>query len=86
MAFGEDLDELVEKTGGLLGKYETWERVRLSDIANVVNGYAFKSKYFSKDEGEPIIRIRDVLSGGTGTLYNGPRIDGCLTSAPMAQI
>lgn len=76
MAFGEDLDELVEKTGGLLGKFETWERVRLSDIANVVNGYAFKSKHFSKDTGEPLIRIRDVISGETGTLYDGPRIDG----------
>ncbi len=76
MAFGEDLDELVEKTGGLLGKFETWERVRLSNIANVVNGYAFKSKYFSRDDGEPLIRIRDILSGETGTLYNGPRIDG----------
>jgi len=76
MAFGEDLDKLVEETGGLLSKHPSWERVRIDDVTEVVNGFAFKSKYFSKNEGDPLVRIRDILSGETGTLYNGPTVEG----------
>ncbi|WLQ14239.1 restriction endonuclease subunit S [Hahella aquimaris] len=74
MAFTKDIEELIkEDSSGLLSKHESWERVLISDIALVINGYAFKSAYFnSKGEGLPLIRIRDVISGDTETYYDGP--------------
>ncbi|MFD4998086.1 restriction endonuclease subunit S [Streptomyces buecherae] len=57
---------------GLLGRHSTWERVRLGEIASVLNGFAFKSDYFNHDgSGTPLIRIRDVSRGSTETHYSG---------------
>lgn len=53
---------------------ERWERVRLHELADVQNGFAFKSKFFSKgaaDNAMPLIRIRDVGKDGTETYYSG---------------
>lgn len=74
MAFTKSIEELIkEDKSGLLSKHESWERVSISDIANVVNGYAFKSSYFNNSgKGLPLIRIRDVVSGKTETFYDGP--------------
>lgn len=45
-----------------------WEMVRLGDVADLVNGYAFDSKAFNNESnGMPIIRIRDVVRGYTDT-------------------
>lgn len=55
----------------LLVKHETWERVNLSLIATVQNGYAFSSKYFTKGIGLPLIRIRDINDNDTEDYYNG---------------
>lgn len=45
-----------------------WEMVRLGDVCDVVNGYAFDSRFFNAvGEGMPIIRIRDVVRGFTET-------------------
>ena len=76
MAFGEDLSELIRSDTALLVKHQSWERVKLSDVASVKNGFAFKSRYFGKEEGKPIVRIRDVLPGTTTTLYSGPDVEG----------
>lgn len=47
--------------------------VKLGDVCEVQNGFAFDSKCFSTDESEgmPLIRIRDILNGYTNTYYSG---------------
>ncbi len=73
MALTMPVLEIVEKsTNPLLSKHSTWERVLLGNIADVLNGFAFKSSFFNKDKGIPLIRIRDVKAGYTETYYNGP--------------
>ena len=46
--------------------------VRLGDVSDILNGFAFESNKFSKDSKYiPIIRIRDVLRGWSNTFYSG---------------
>ncbi|MBW2940511.1 restriction endonuclease subunit S [Zhongshania aquimaris] len=74
MAFTKSIEELInEDTTGLLSKHDSWERVRLTDVAIVLNGFAFSSNHFnSVGKGLPLIRIRDIVSGETNTFYDGP--------------
>lgn len=66
-------DDIVrESTSGLLAAHESWERVRLGDVANVLNGFAFRSSFFTKSEGVPLLRIRDVGQSATDACYSGP--------------
>lgn len=65
----------AESTGapGLLAVAPDWSRVRLGDVAQVVNGAAFSSQHFNAlGTGMPLIRIRDVKSSSTNTWYDGP--------------
>jgi type I restriction enzyme, S subunit len=55
----------------LLGKAAHWERVRLGDVADVQNGFAFRSELFDRVTGVPLIRIRDVNSTTTEHRYAG---------------
>lgn len=72
MSFSANLDDVVaENHSKLLGKHPSWARVRLKEVATVLNGFAFKSFRFSKSEGTPLIRIRDILRGETETFYQG---------------
>jgi type I restriction enzyme, S subunit len=65
-------DEIVQESeSALLAIHSSWERTRLADVADVLNGFAFKSVSFSKSEGVPLLRIRDVGSSGTETNYVG---------------
>lgn len=65
-------DEIVRNsTSSLLGTHTSWERVRLGDVADVLNGFAFKSTLFSREDGMPLIRIRDVGSHTTQVRYAG---------------
>jgi type I restriction enzyme S subunit len=66
-------DEIVEKSSSpLLVAHPTWERVRLSEIADVLNGFAFKSAQFDRgDDGVPLMRIRDVGRDAIDTNYLG---------------
>lgn len=49
-----------------------WQSVRLGELLEVQNGYAFSSKKFSEAEGMPLIRIRDLKnSGRTAVLFSG---------------
>jgi type I restriction enzyme M protein len=49
-----------------------WPMVKLRELLEVQNGYAFDSKHFSDSKlGTPIIRIRDVNSGFSETYYDG---------------
>ncbi|MEU0990717.1 restriction endonuclease subunit S [Streptomyces sp. NPDC005953] len=57
---------------GLLSCHPSWERVQLGAIADVLNGFAFKSHSFNHaGDGLPLIRIRDVSRGATETYYSG---------------
>jgi type I restriction enzyme S subunit len=56
-----------------LGQIPThWEIGRLKEHARVVNGFPFDSKYFDRDEGAPLVRIRDLYSGSAEVNYTGP--------------
>lgn len=61
MALGRKPIEIVnEGKHQLLTKAEHWDRIYLKEVAKVQNGYAFSSEYFTKSEGIPLIRIRDI--------------------------
>jgi type I restriction enzyme S subunit len=55
----------------LLAIHKTWKRIPLKEIAHVQNGFAFKSSLFTKSEGMPLIRIRDISNGKTQHFYSG---------------
>lgn len=77
MSFGEDVATLVsESKDPLLAAADRWERVPLGAVATILNGFPWKSEHFGKSTGVPLIRIRDVTTGATETLYEGPITDG----------
>jgi type I restriction enzyme, S subunit len=50
----------------------TWNKLKLGDLLEVQNGYAFNSKKFNTLDGMPLIRIRDLKNGvSTKTYYTG---------------
>ncbi|WP_342708777.1 restriction endonuclease subunit S [Bradyrhizobium sp. B124] len=77
MSFGEDIRSLVnEALDPALSKAGSWARIPLGQVATILNGYPWKSKYFDNTTGVALIRIRDVTTGMTETFYNGPTVDG----------
>ncbi|RZD61778.1 hypothetical protein C0Q58_15010 [Streptomyces albidoflavus] len=69
-----ELVAAAERSGspGLLARHQTWERVSLGEIADVLNGFPFKSHEFNHDnDGIPLIRIRDVGCDTSQTFYSG---------------
>ena len=53
--------ELVESMFGVNGGYTMkWEMVRLGDVCEINQGYAFKSENF-KSDGIPLIRISNII-------------------------
>lgn len=72
MSLSIPVADIVEANrNGLLGAHSSWERVLLSDVATVQNGFAFPSSLFSKGDGVPLLRIRDVLRGETEATFTG---------------
>lgn len=72
MSFTANINEIVaENRNKLLGNHPSWKRVRLKEVATILNGYPFESARFTKDKGTPLIRIRDILDGSTETFYDG---------------
>src|SRR5712691_8002707 len=72
MSFTASLGEIVtENRNRLLGAGPSWQRIRLKEVATILNGFPFESKRFSKTEGLPLLRIRDIVPGRTKTFYNG---------------
>lgn len=73
MSLSVPVTEIVETSDDpLLQRADHWDRVRLGDIADILNGYAFSSEYFNQGgEGLPLIRIRDVGSDTTDAIYAG---------------
>ena len=48
------------------------DKIKISDISQIVSGYAFDSKLFTDDaQFKPLIRIRDLKKGYTETFYKG---------------
>lgn len=77
MSFSASIEELIyTSTSPLISSAPWWNRVSLGDIANILNGYPFKSTAFNKAEGIPVIRIRDVTAGKVITYYQGSPVDG----------
>lgn len=49
-----------------------WVETPIGDVAQVLSGFAFKSEFFNKSEGIPLIRIRDLPKrDSTEALYSG---------------
>jgi type I restriction enzyme S subunit len=72
MNFSASVEILVaESNNGLVSKADWWDRIPLLKVAKVLNGFPFKSEFFSAQNGVPIIRIRDVTSGSISTFYTG---------------
>jgi type I restriction enzyme, S subunit len=72
MALGRKPIEIVnDGKHHLLAKADHWERIYLREVAKVQNGCAFSSTNFSKDQGLPLIRIRDIDSETTIDKYKG---------------
>jgi type I restriction enzyme S subunit len=64
--------EIVSESGDpLLAIHPSWDRVPLADIATILNGFAFQSKFFSNEPGMPLLRIRDVSNNSTSCRYQG---------------
>jgi type I restriction enzyme, S subunit len=60
-------------TSPLLAKHPDWPRVELREVADVINGAAYASRFFNREgEGLPLVRIRDVGKQRTETFYAGP--------------
>lgn len=65
-------DEIVAgSSSDLLAVHPSWERVRLGEVAAVLNGLAFRSTQFSKTDGVPLLRIRDVGKAATDVRFVG---------------
>ncbi len=60
-----------ESTSPLLDAHPRWPRVPLGSVATILNGAAFKSSQFRRDEGIPLIRIRDISNAETSVRYSG---------------
>jgi type I restriction enzyme, S subunit len=72
MALSRKPAEIVDEgTHTLLVKAPWWERVFVSEIATVQNGYPFESEAFTHGEGMPLIRIRDITETSTENFYKG---------------
>lgn len=72
MALGRKPIEIVRSgKHKLLVKADHWERIYLHEVATVQNGFAFISSDFSKEEGLPLIRIRDIDNNFTVDRFKG---------------
>lgn len=77
MSFGEAIMDLVsESLHPILQSAQSWQRVPLAQVVDILNGYPWPSSGFSADRGQPVIRIRNVLEGETSTFYDGEIVDG----------
>ena len=48
-----------------------WEMKRLTDLAVLVNGFPFDSKLFTRSDGIPLVRIRDLFTTATEVNWAG---------------
>lgn len=77
MSFSASIADLVEhSTSPLVQIASSWKRVELGNVAEILNGFPWKSAFFNEQTGVPVIRIRDVTSGETNTRYRGDVVEG----------
>ncbi len=48
-----------------------WERKRIKETADLINGYPFDSKKFEAGKGTPLVRIRDIRASKTEVGFVG---------------
>ena len=60
---------------------EHWEIGRLSDVADLTNGYPFDSEMFDPIEGMPLVRIRDLYTEETEVKWSGEIVSEALIDA-----
>jgi type I restriction enzyme S subunit len=71
MSLVVSLEEIIGEERGLLSRHPSWPRVALGKVAEILNGFPFKSDGFNREIGFSIIRIRDLSTGRTETRYDG---------------
>jgi type I restriction enzyme S subunit len=52
-----------------------WTIARISELTILLNGYPFDSEFFTRGEGTPLVRIRDLNGDETEVNYVGPIIE-----------
>lgn len=76
MALSLTPQQIVDKDEyDLLKIAGSWLRVPLQAVATVQNGFAFKSEFFDRTDGMPLIRIRDVTKEETEHRYRGEYLE-----------
>jgi type I restriction enzyme S subunit len=58
-----------------------WEVARISELATLLNGYPFDSEFFTRGEGAPLVRIRDLNAEETEVNYVGPVVESAWIEA-----
>src|ERR1700748_1601824 len=77
MSFSASVSDLGEGASSpLVQASPQWPRVALGRVATILNGFPFKSEYFTNGAGDPLIRIRDVTADASDTRYAGPQVEG----------
>lgn len=72
MSFTASLEDIVrENFNGLLGCPSRWARIPLGELTIIKNGIPLAASAFNASEGEPVVRIRNVVEGRTETFYRG---------------
>ena len=51
-----------------------WDVKRLTDLANLINGFPFDSKLFDRYNGTPLVRIRDLFTTATEVKWSGDSV------------
>ena len=64
--------ELLQVSNDLNKKIsDKWITIPVKDFAEIINGGAFKSKFFNKTKGMRLVRIRDLTQNRLPTFYDG---------------
>lgn len=74
MSFTESLAKIIEENRNqLVGKHAAWERVRLADVANILNGFPFESRRFgaNPEKGRPLNPHSRCTSGQVRYVLRG---------------
>ncbi|MGH2551409.1 MAG: restriction endonuclease subunit S, partial [Thermomicrobiales bacterium] len=58
-----------------------WNLFRLKDIAMIINGYPFDSRYFDVNGQYPVVRIRDLNSSETEARYSGDFVESAVVTS-----
>ena len=64
--------ELLQVSNDLNKKIsDKWVTIPVKNFAEIINGGAFKSKFFNKTKGIRLVRIRDLMGNRLPTFYDG---------------